>query len=96
MKNSRTLKIHPNDNVFVALSNLNMDDEIICGEEKIKLVNDIPAKHKFAAKDFQKDDDIIMYGILVGKAVSPIPKGGLLSTRNVRHKASNYSGRTTR
>lgn len=94
MKNSRTLKIHPDDNVFVALSNLNMDDEIIYGEEKIKLVNDIPAKHKFAAKDFQKDDEIIMYGILVGKSISPIPKGGLLSTRNVRHKASNYSGRT--
>lgn len=94
MGNSRILKIHPNDNVIVALTDLNKGEEIIFNNDTIELIDDIPAKHKLASRDLQKDDDIIMYGILVGKAISSIPKGGLLSTRNVRHKASNYSGRT--
>ena len=32
-----------------------------------------------------------MYGVLVGKAQSFIPKGGLISTNNVKHAANNFT-----
>src|SRR5205823_277852 len=33
---------------------------------------------------------IIMYGVLVGKAMEPIRRGGLLTTRNIHHEAAAF------
>jgi altronate hydrolase len=35
-----------------------------------------------------------MYGVLVGKASQPIARGGLVSTRNLKHASSDYYGKT--
>ena len=43
------LKINPSDNVLVALTDLKTGDEIEYEGKTITLVQDIPAKHKFAA-----------------------------------------------
>jgi len=56
----------------------------------LTLKENIPAKHKFALKDFKQDEPVIMYGVLVGKTMSSIPKGGLLSTKNIRHASSSF------
>jgi altronate hydrolase len=88
---SRTIKIHPNDNVQVALAVLYKGEEI--SDEKfsrITLQQNIPAKHKFVLDDMQEGDAITMYGVLVGKAIQPIPKGGLITTQNVKHAANSY------
>src|SRR5258708_39669805 len=88
------LKIHPADNVFVALTDLKAGEKITYLGNPIVLVNDVPAKHKFAEKDMQAEDEIIMYGLLVGKAIQQIPKGGVIGTHNIKHKAASYSGKT--
>lgn len=85
---NRTLKIHPADNVDVALTNL-QKGETVTGEA-ITLLENIPAKHKFAAKDFKEGEEIIMYGVLVGKAVHDIAKGTLITTKNIQHAAGSY------
>ncbi len=36
-------------------------------------------------------DLVIMYGMVVGEATQPIARGGLLSTRNVRHRTGGYT-----
>jgi hypothetical protein len=51
----------------------------------------IPAKHKLALEDLNPGDLVRMYGMVVGEVTQPIPCGGLLSTRNVRHRADPYS-----
>jgi len=51
----------------------------------------VKAKHKFATVDLAPGDSIIMYGVLVGKAQQPIRKGGLISTSNVKHAASDFN-----
>ena len=38
--------------------------------------------------------DVVMYGVLVGKAFKPIRKGELLSVGNIRHEASPYREKT--
>jgi altronate hydrolase len=86
----RTLKIHPADNVEVALTDLRKGETVGSNGVSCELVTDIPAKHKFALKNFEQDDDIIMYGVLVGKAVYRIQKGELITTSNVRHATNDY------
>jgi altronate hydrolase len=84
---TKTLKIHTNDNVAVALTNLYKGEQ----DNNISLQETIPAKHKFALKDFNEDDPIIMYGVLVGKATKFIPKGGLISTQNIKHASDSFA-----
>lgn len=91
---NRFLKIHPSDNVWVALTDLKSGEKVTINNSSLVLVNDIPAKHKFAEKDLQPDDEIIMYGILVGKATQAIKSGSAIGTHNIKHKASPYSGKT--
>ena len=46
--NKKILKIHPLDNLIVALSDLNKGEIFNIGNKKIKLKTDVKAKHKFA------------------------------------------------
>jgi altronate hydrolase len=91
---SKYLKIHPSDNVLVALTDLRAGENIGSNGTSFSLVEDVPAKHKFVEKAMQPDEEIIMYGVLVGKALKPIAAGGSIGTHNVKHKASEYAGKT--
>ncbi len=91
---AKYLKIHPADNVLVALTDLKAGETIHFNNENFPLTHDVPAKHKFTDKALRPDEEVIMYGILVGKAIQPISKGGVIGTHNVKHKASPYSGKT--
>ncbi|HWB28322.1 MAG TPA: altronate dehydratase family protein [Chitinophagaceae bacterium] len=87
---NKTLKIHPSDNVDVALTNLQKGDVVNGYGEQIVLLENIPAKHKYAAKHFKEGDEIIMYGVLVGKAVHEIEKGALINTKNITHASGSF------
>ena len=43
----RVLKVHPEDNIIVALDTLNKGETISYGSFKINLIEDISPKHKF-------------------------------------------------
>jgi altronate hydrolase len=92
--NNKVIKIHEADNVLVALTDLKAGDAVTFQNTVITLVNDIPAKHKFVTRNMNVQDEIIMYGVPVGKALSPIPVGAAITTKNVKHTSANYSGRT--
>ena len=85
---NKILKIHPSDNVLVALADLKAGDEVSYQGNLIVLANDIPAKHKFVDTELKPTDEVIMYGILVGKATQPIPKGGVIGTHNIKQANS--------
>ena len=90
---TRILKIHPNDNVLVALQNLAKGETIIYDGQEYILQDDIHAKHKFFMQDMHPGDPIMMYGVLVGKAQNFIPKGGLMNTENTKHASDPYEFR---
>jgi altronate hydrolase len=69
----RVLKVHPDDNVLVALTNLTKGETISYNNESYVLQDNISAKHKFTTVDLNPGDNITMYGVLVGKANTPIP-----------------------
>jgi altronate hydrolase len=87
------LQIHPDDNVLVALQDLPKGQIIPWNNMEIILQDDIHAKHKFFIQDLNIGEEVIMYGVLVGKATAFIPKGGLMTTENVHHASQDYAYR---
>ncbi|MAM90188.1 MAG: altronate hydrolase [Opitutaceae bacterium] len=82
------LKVHPDDNIIVALRDLGAGQSVDCDGNTFSLGEEIPAKHKFAADDFLEGDEITMYGVKVGIVQEPISRGGRIHTENVVHAAS--------
>lgn len=90
MDSKRILKVHPSDNVWVALEDLPAGAFIQQGAFNISVKDNIPCKHKFAETELQEGEEIRMYGVRVGRAKKTIQKGALLSQSNVSHAASPY------
>jgi len=90
---NRYVKIHPDDNVLVALTDLSAGEQISYNGSSLVLREHVQAKHKFVLKDIPPDGPIIMYGVLVGKAVSPIQAGATINTANVKHESSAFSSK---
>ena len=89
----KVLRIHPEDNVLVALQNLAKGEVIQYADEEYILKEDIGAKHKFFINDMHVGDKIIMYGVLVGKIQFDVPKGSRMSTENTKHAADPFEYR---
>jgi len=88
------LKIHPDDNVLVALRDLSYGTEIFSNGSNFKLAENVAAKHKFFEHDMNAGDDVIMYGVLVGQLQSNILKGQVMTTTNTKHAAGKYAYRS--
>lgn len=91
---NRFLKIHPADNVFVALTDLKAGEKIQSNGSMLSLASDVPAKHKFVEHAIPAEGEILMYGNVVGKATQPIAAGDIIGTHNIKHKASAFSGKS--
>jgi altronate hydrolase len=92
---SVVLKLHPDDNVLIALRDLHQGEKIDFSHHSLILTSDVPAKHKFVTEDLSPGAALLMYGVLVGKATQPIPKGSVLNTRNIRHDALPFREKST-
>jgi altronate hydrolase len=88
---TKVLQLDSRDNLIIALSDLRAGEEAVVSSEKYVLTTEVPAKHKFAAKDLAVGDHVIMYGVVVGKAVVPIRRGEIITTRNMRHDAATFN-----
>src|SRR6202521_3670837 len=91
---NKVLKLDSKDNVLIALADLRRGEQISFDSQSYTLESDVPAKHKFATEDLAIGANIIMYGVLVGKAVAPIRRGELLTTRNIHHQAAAFQEKT--
>jgi altronate hydrolase len=87
---SAVLQLDPTDNVLVALQNLHQGERINFADQTYVLATDVQAKHKFSTEDLATNGDLIMYGVLVGKARQAIRRGEALTMRNVSHHAAPY------
>src|SRR6202140_38549 len=91
---NKVLKLDSKDNVLIALADLRRGEQISFDSQSYTLESDVPAKHKFATENLAIGANIIMYGVLVGKAVAPIRQGELLTTRNIHHQAAAFQEKT--
>lgn len=86
----KVLKIHPKDNVLVALQDLATGQEIDFNGSKYTLRTDVAAKHKFTTQTLDTGAPVFMYGVLVGKAKEKIETGSRISTSNITHATDEY------
>jgi altronate hydrolase len=87
---NEVLKLDSRDNVVIALADLRQGQDVRVENTVYTLRSNVPAKQKFATDDLPVGADVIMYGVLVGKAVKPVGQGELLSTSNVQHQATGF------
>ncbi len=92
----RILQIHPDDNVLVALQDLKAGERINHGGKIYVLQEDVAAKHKFFMEDLSAGGAVIMYGVLVGRALHDVKMGQWMNTDNVKHAAEPYAYRPYR
>src|SRR5258708_18598628 len=91
---NKVVKLESKENVLVGCTDLRRGEQISFDSQSYVLESDVPAKHKFATEDLAAGASIIMYGVLVGKAMEPIRGGGLLTTRNIHHQAAAFQEKT--
>ena len=91
---TRILKIHPADNVLVALTDLKAGEKISYNGSSATLAENIPVKHKLVLNALEAGSEIIMYGVLVGKTTQAIQAGSSVNTGNVKQGGSSEFGLT--
>ena len=78
------IKIHPGDNVAVALTPLSADRTLDVDGISVTLKEDIPQGHKFALMSIDKDSSVIKYGCSIGSAKEDISCGQWIHTHNIK------------
>jgi altronate hydrolase len=76
------LRIHPTDNVWIALRDLPVGAVAPDGTVTIE---PIPQKHKFNSTALVAGDTVTMYGVKIGEAKIALAPGTRLTTDNLRH-----------
>jgi len=89
-ENHTYLQIHPDDNVLVALQDLNPGSLIRFNGDSFFLQEHVSAKHKFTLHPLSRGDEIYMYGVLVGKADQHIPQGAAVTVHNIHHATQEF------
>jgi altronate hydrolase len=88
------LTLDARDNVAIALKNLQKGTRTQSGGADVELITDVPAKYKFALRDLNAGEPVIMYGGMVGKASVPIRCGEVVTVRNLRHDSTPFHEKT--
>jgi len=89
--NHKVAKVHPDDNVLIALTDLNVNQVVKYNGYEYTMRDRIPAKHKFVIEDLQPGNKLFMYGVLVGIAQKTILTGERITVENVKHAASDFT-----
>jgi altronate hydrolase len=76
---ARTLILHPDDNVAVALANLDVGTPTPQGVTTVKRV---PKGHKFAMRPIRAGEAVVKFGQIIGFATTEIPPGEWVHEHN--------------
>ena len=69
------IRINPEDNVAVALTDLRKGEAV----EGVTLLSDVPRGHKIVLKDLKSGDNVIKYGYPIGHVTKDAPAGSLVN-----------------
>ena len=83
------IKIHPQDNVVVALHPIAKGTAVPVDGAAVTAVEDIPQGHKMAIAPIGKGENVVKYGFPIGHATADAVPGTWMHTHNVH---TNLSG----
>ena len=79
---NKIYRIHPKDNVAVALEALRAGDSVDAGSGALVLRSHVPAGHKVALCDIPQGENVVKYGFPIGTASCGIAAGDWVHTHN--------------
>lgn len=85
----RYIKIHPDDNVAVALADLAEGESLAFQGKEVVLAQAIERGHKFALQPLAVGDLVMKYGLPIGHASVPVAAGETLHSHNTRTNLSD-------
>lgn len=80
-------QIDVNDNVATALEPIKPGEVLLRGDkikDHLNAVTEVPVGHKIALCTISSGTDIIKYGVVIGRAIKDIPKGGWVHLHNIK------------
>ncbi len=78
------IQLHEKDNVVVVVETLQAGDIIAINGKEIFVTKALDIGHKLALKNISKGEQIIKYGIAIGRASEDIGSGMHVHTHNLR------------
>lgn len=88
MEKPRAVRIHPDDNVAVAVEPLHEGTEVGVDGARVVLVEDVPAGHKLALVPLAPGDAVTKYGFVIGEATQAVAAGAWVHSQNLRTRLS--------
>jgi len=90
----RTILLHAKDNVATALTDLKKGEQVNASLDDISvdvtLHEDVAFGHKYALRDMAKGEEVIKYGMPIGKALSDIRAGDWVHVHNCRSQRYGF------
>src|SRR5688572_30678960 len=80
-RRSPLLRLHPKDNVGVALVDLNPGDDA----DGVRCLNEVPAGHKLALADIEPGQPVRKFGQIIGFAPEAVRRGEHVHVHNCRY-----------
>ncbi len=77
------VRVHPDDDVAVAVRPLAAGTEVLVEGARVTLADDVPAGHKFALRALGAGDPVRKYGFAVGAATAPVAAGAWVHEHNL-------------
>ncbi len=77
------VRLHPQDNVVVAVKTLQAGQELSVDDSLLKVREEIPAGHKFACRSISEGEAILKFGQIIGFASKKIEPGRWVHVHNV-------------
>lgn len=81
---NKFLKIHTDDNVCVAIREINSDEKFLIDGTQVTIKTPVDIGHKFSIRSIPKGEDVIKYGYPIGHATVDIEAGEHIHTHNVK------------
>ena len=81
---AQAVKIHPADNVAVAVRALPAGCDVIVDGARVALSEEIPAGHKLALRALRRGESVVKYGFPIGAATAPIGRGAWVHSHNLK------------
>jgi len=80
----RAVKIHPADNVAVAVRPLSAGCDVTIDGDCVVLREDVAAGHKIALKALEPGEPVVRYGFPIGAVTAPIARGAWVHSHNLK------------
>lgn len=78
------MQIHESDNVLVVRNSISPGDVEHIGDRDITFEKELGFGHKVAAKNLNKGEKIIKFGVPIGSATEDIPIGAHIHLHNLK------------